>query len=346
MNCSAPTDAGNGKWMRVEVEGGYRAILSGSLGKTTRQFQGRRHLHPDARRARQRLARGSARDRRRSRAWSLTGEVNAEDQQGKVGIGGRFSLQMAFSITAWAAASRLFARRRRSDRQRVNALAHQIAERGINSAGARPGSAREGGALDDQREMAFAARVVAAMAEVLVRSGPRARGAVGASAAVSRSIISLATGPVAASGSSLLYRGVWSEEAWRQGRRNGTDGSRGAERCAVPGCPEPGEFQAPLSPADFDGLGSWQWLCLDHVREHNARYNYFEGMSPEEIERGAVADRGLGAGDAGFAAPEPTAARHGATSPTRSTPSPRASGPTRGDRRSTASPPPSAARST
>jgi DnaJ-domain-containing protein 1 len=24
-------------------------------------------------------------------------------------------------------------------------------------------------------------------------------------------------------------------------------------------------------------------MCLDHVREHNARYNYFQGMSPEEI---------------------------------------------------------------
>lgn len=25
-------------------------------------------------------------------------------------------------------------------------------------------------------------------------------------------------------------------------------------------------------------------MCLDHVREHNSRYNYFTGMSPEEIE--------------------------------------------------------------
>jgi hypothetical protein len=24
-------------------------------------------------------------------------------------------------------------------------------------------------------------------------------------------------------------------------------------------------------------------LCLDHVREHNARYNFFEGMTPDEI---------------------------------------------------------------
>ena len=55
-------------------------------------------------------------------------------------------------------------------------------------------------------------------------------------------------------------------------------------RCAVPGCPEPGEFKAPLEPANFDGPpGSWRFLCLEHVREHNAAYNYFSGMSPEEI---------------------------------------------------------------
>jgi len=55
------------------------------------------------------------------------------------------------------------------------------------------------------------------------------------------------------------------------------------DRCAVPGCTAPGEFKAPLQAANFDGPGSWRFLCLDHVREHNARYNFFQGMSPEEI---------------------------------------------------------------
>lgn len=55
-------------------------------------------------------------------------------------------------------------------------------------------------------------------------------------------------------------------------------------RCSVRGCQEPGEFRAPLTPSDFDGPGSWRWLCLTHVREHNAKYNFFDGMSPEEIE--------------------------------------------------------------
>ena len=61
---------------------------------------------------------------------------------------------------------------------------------------------------------------------------------------------------------------------------------RGEAICAHPGCTEPGEFRAP--PADgrrpgFDGPGDWRWLCLDHVREFNSGYNYFNGMSPDEI---------------------------------------------------------------
>ena len=54
--------------------------------------------------------------------------------------------------------------------------------------------------------------------------------------------------------------------------------------CAAPGCREPGEFKAPLTSGGFDGPGTWRFLCLDHVREHNARYNFFSGMTAEEIE--------------------------------------------------------------
>ena len=70
--------------------------------------------------------------------------------------------------------------------------------------------------------------------------------------------------------------------ATKQSRMHGrVDGARA--HCAVPGCAAPGEYKAPLQPANFDGPGTWQFLCLDHVREHNARYNFFAGMSPEEI---------------------------------------------------------------
>lgn len=56
------------------------------------------------------------------------------------------------------------------------------------------------------------------------------------------------------------------------------------DRCDHPGCVAPGEFRAPLRPGGFDGPGAYRWLCLDHVREFNAGYNWFTGMTPEEIE--------------------------------------------------------------
>ncbi len=62
------------------------------------------------------------------------------------------------------------------------------------------------------------------------------------------------------------------------------NGSR--QHCAHPGCPESGEFRAPdLSgrAGSPNGPGDYQFLCLDHVREFNARYDWFTGMSTEEI---------------------------------------------------------------
>ena len=54
--------------------------------------------------------------------------------------------------------------------------------------------------------------------------------------------------------------------------------------CASPGCGEPGEFRAPGSRApSFDGPGDWRWFCLEHVRAFNSDYDWFEGMTPEEI---------------------------------------------------------------
>lgn len=59
-----------------------------------------------------------------------------------------------------------------------------------------------------------------------------------------------------------------------------------ADRCAAPGCEAPGEFRAP--PVGDGRIGdrppAWRWLCLDHVREFNTGYNFFSGMSTEEIE--------------------------------------------------------------
>ena len=54
--------------------------------------------------------------------------------------------------------------------------------------------------------------------------------------------------------------------------------------CEAPGCAEPGEFRAPGSRApSFDGPGDWRWYCLEHVRAFNSEYDWFEGMTPDEI---------------------------------------------------------------
>jgi hypothetical protein len=65
------------------------------------------------------------------------------------------------------------------------------------------------------------------------------------------------------------------------GRVEGT-----GRHCAEPGCEAPGEFRAPSEEGatnGYEGPRPYRWFCLDHVREFNARYNFFNGMSPDEI---------------------------------------------------------------
>lgn len=58
----------------------------------------------------------------------------------------------------------------------------------------------------------------------------------------------------------------------------------GARDCAAAGCIEAGEFRVPGPElSGFDGPSRYRWMCLAHVREFNARYNFFDGMSAEEI---------------------------------------------------------------
>lgn len=65
------------------------------------------------------------------------------------------------------------------------------------------------------------------------------------------------------------------------GRVSGT-----GRRCERPGCQEAGEFRAPgPRRPGFDGPGDYRWFCLEHVREFNAGYDWFAGMTPEEILR-------------------------------------------------------------
>lgn len=51
-----------------------------------------------------------------------------------------------------------------------------------------------------------------------------------------------------------------------------------------PECDEPGEFRAPgHRTSSFDGPGDWRWFCLEHVRAFNAGFDWFAGMSADEI---------------------------------------------------------------
>jgi len=69
----------------------------------------------------------------------------------------------------------------------------------------------------------------------------------------------------------------------KQSKFHGRVESEGRD-CEAVGCEEPGEFRAPGDGgAGFDGPGEWRWFCLDHVRAFNAHYNWFAGMSADEI---------------------------------------------------------------
>jgi hypothetical protein len=51
--------------------------------------------------------------------------------------------------------------------------------------------------------------------------------------------------------------------------------------CDLPGCGAPGEYRAPKSRRD---LREYWWFCLEHVRAYNSTWDYYKGMTPEEME--------------------------------------------------------------
>lgn len=53
-------------------------------------------------------------------------------------------------------------------------------------------------------------------------------------------------------------------------------------RCAQPGCKQAGTYPAPKGRGRE---GEFFHFCLDHVREYNKRYNYFNGMSDDDVAR-------------------------------------------------------------
>jgi len=51
--------------------------------------------------------------------------------------------------------------------------------------------------------------------------------------------------------------------------------------CEWENCQESGEFKAPL---ERDNSKKYRWLCQEHIKLFNKSWNYFEGMSQNEIE--------------------------------------------------------------
>ena len=52
--------------------------------------------------------------------------------------------------------------------------------------------------------------------------------------------------------------------------------------CEWQNCEESGQFKAPL---EKDNSKNYKWLCEEHIKLFNKNWNYFEGMSQNEIER-------------------------------------------------------------
>lgn len=57
--------------------------------------------------------------------------------------------------------------------------------------------------------------------------------------------------------------------------------------CDASGCDCPGEYRAPKS---RDSLNLYWWFCLEHVRAYNAKWDFYKGMSPGQIEAQLRAD--------------------------------------------------------
>ncbi|MEM1288676.1 MAG: J domain-containing protein [Pseudomonadota bacterium] len=55
-----------------------------------------------------------------------------------------------------------------------------------------------------------------------------------------------------------------------------------AQMCQWEGCDQKGPHKAP---AGRDREGEFLWFCLKHVQEYNKNYNYFSGMSDEELSK-------------------------------------------------------------
>lgn len=62
---------------------------------------------------------------------------------------------------------------------------------------------------------------------------------------------------------------------------NNFDKDSTRKECHIQGCTKNGEFPAPKS---RNMLRDYYWLCLEHIREYNASWDYFKNMDRNDIE--------------------------------------------------------------
>ena len=75
---------------------------------------------------------------------------------------------------------------------------------------------------------------------------------------------------------------VSADKAKRQRRRGMTGAVEGSTRaCEHPGCERTAKYRAPRSPEELD---RYRWFCLDHVREYNARWNFFRDHDEDDLQ--------------------------------------------------------------
>lgn len=177
----------------------------------------------------------------------------------------------------------------------MDLVAQKFGERGVDRALAGDSRlARKGRAFDLDGEMAFARSVMPGMATMLVAvvDDGEAGGGKRRAEALMDVVGDRAGGKFAhpryIGGLDGKRRALNEEFSARRARMRFHGRMENGERvCAEPGCEHPGEFRAPAIGGrrpGSDGPGDWRFLCLDHIRAFNTGYNFFEGMSTDEIE--------------------------------------------------------------
>ncbi|MFZ4124616.1 MAG: J domain-containing protein [Rickettsiales bacterium] len=63
-------------------------------------------------------------------------------------------------------------------------------------------------------------------------------------------------------------------------KRKSETTERSGHSCSWYGCNHPGDFRAPLSRQQ---LHQYQWFCQEHITQFNKNWNYFEGMTQDQI---------------------------------------------------------------